>query len=58
MCIYCDYCVYHYKSTELVSSYDIGYWTLNKYYYYIDVLLKYEIIFFLEVSVYLFILLR
>ena len=26
MCIYCDYCVYHYKSTELVSLYtlDIG----------------------------------
>ena len=20
MCIYCDYCVYHYKSIELVSS--------------------------------------
>ena len=26
MCICCDYCVYHYKSTELVSLYtlDIG----------------------------------
>ena len=26
MCIYCDYCVYHYKFTELVSLYtlDIG----------------------------------
>ena len=26
MCIYCDYCVYHYKSTELVSLYtlDVG----------------------------------
>ena len=26
MCIYCDYCVYHYKSTKLVSLYtlDIG----------------------------------
>ena len=26
MCIYCDYCVYDYKSTELVSLYtlDIG----------------------------------
>ena len=26
MCIYCDYCVYHYKSTELISLYtlDIG----------------------------------
>ena len=26
MCIYCDYCVYHNKSTELVSLYtlDIG----------------------------------
>ena len=26
MCISCDYCVYHYKSTELVSLYtlDIG----------------------------------
>ena len=26
MCIYCDYCVYHYKSTELVALYtlDIG----------------------------------
>ena len=26
MCVYCDYCVYHYKSTELVSLYtlDIG----------------------------------
>ena len=26
MCIYCDYCVYHYKSTEHVSLYtlDIG----------------------------------
>ena len=26
MCIYCNYCVYHYKSTELVSLYtlDIG----------------------------------
>ena len=34
MCIYCDYCVYHYKSTELVSFIYIGYWTLNKYYYY------------------------
>ena len=32
MCIYCDYCVYHYKSTELFIY--IGYWTLNKYYYY------------------------
>ena len=21
MCIYCDYCVYHYKSTELVDLY-------------------------------------
>ena len=33
MRIYCDYCVYHYKSTELVSLYtlDIG----LKYYYYI-----------------------
>ena len=34
MCVYCDYCVYHYKSTELVSLIYIGYWTLNKYYYY------------------------
>ena len=41
MCIYCDYCVYHYKSTELVSLYtlDIGLKiniiiTLKKYYYY------------------------
>ena len=23
MCIYCDYCVYHYKSTELVSLYTL-----------------------------------
>ena len=29
MCIYCDYCVYHHMSTELVSLY-----TLDKYYYY------------------------
>ena len=29
-----DYCVYHYKSTELVSFIYIVYWTLNKYYYY------------------------
>ena len=38
MCIYCDYCVYHYKSTELVSLYtlDIGLKIdiiINKYYY-------------------------
>ena len=24
MCIYCDYCVYHYKSTELVSLYTLN----------------------------------
>ena len=23
MCIYCDYCVYHYNSTELVSLYTL-----------------------------------
>ena len=23
MCIYCDYCVYHYESTELVSLYTL-----------------------------------
>ena len=30
ICIYCDYCVYHYKSTELVSLYtlDIGLYIL------------------------------
>ena len=25
MCIYCDYCVYHYKSTELVSLYTLDF---------------------------------
>ena len=34
MCIYCDYCVYHYKSTELVSLYTLDIGPLNKYYYY------------------------
>ena len=34
MCIYPDYCVYHYKSTELVSLY-----TLDKIYYYYYILL-------------------
>ena len=35
MCFYNDYCVHNYKSTELASLYMyIGYWTLNKYYYY------------------------
>ena len=31
MYIYCDYCVYHYKSTELVSLYtvDIGLIIIN-----------------------------
>ena len=39
MCIYCDYCVYHYMSTELVSLYtlDIGLKInsiiIKKYYY-------------------------
>ena len=37
MCIYYDYCVYHYKSTELVSLYtlDIGLQIkiIIKYYY-------------------------
>ena len=34
MCIYCDYCVYHYKSTELVSLYTLDIGLINKYYYY------------------------
>ena len=34
MCISCDYCVYHYKSTELVSLYSLDSGLLNKYYYY------------------------
>ena len=34
MCIYCDYCVYHYKSTELVSVYTLDIGLPNKYYYY------------------------
>ena len=39
MCIYCNYCVYQYKSTELVYLYtlDIGNkYYCYKYYYYLD----------------------
>ena len=34
MYIYRDYCIYHYKSPELVSLYTLDIWTLNKYYCY------------------------
>ena len=40
MCIYCDYCVYHYKSTELVSLYTL------------DIGLKINIIIILNVAMY------
>ena len=39
MCIYCDYCVYQYKSTELVSLYTLDIITISNFnilLYYID----------------------
>ena len=53
MCIYCDYCVYHYESTELVSLYtlDIGLKLILLYIYNVLLTAMYAFLFLFSLSI-------